>query len=270
MRILSNLSSQKRTFEVAEPDRKYLAQGIFFIALGTILISCITITELDLMPRYLLLAAGIILGIFGCFRLLKFRKDAKAFRDYEPAWDKGRGMYDRFAREYNQWNEDGTSPVSCDGDITYFLKLQQERLKKKGLHMENRVIPGKGNTFGTACLSHRSAWYTSDTTYEEIRHKLSFSDVSGELYSRDVEQVMYETIVHSPDERQLPYITMTCPGCGAVNLVSNLTEGCPYCEMKFRITDLFPRVMNLSFVINPSSHKNMGVFHNTILLTMLH
>ena len=137
MSILSNLSSKKRTFEVAEPDRKYLAQGIFFIALGTILISCITVTELDLMPRYLLLAAGIILGIFGCFRLLKFHKDAKAFRDYEPAWDKGRGMYDRFAKEYNQWNEDETPPVSCDGDITYFLKLQQERLKEKGLHMEN-------------------------------------------------------------------------------------------------------------------------------------
>lgn len=174
MSILSNLSSKKRTFEVAEPDRKYLAQGIFFIALGTILISCITVTELDLMPRYLLLAAGIILGIFGCFRLLKFHKDAKAFRDYEPAWDKGRGMYDRFAKEYNQWNEDETPPVSCDGDITYFLKLQQERLKEKGLHMENRVIPGKGNTFGTACLTHKSAWYTSDTTYEEIRHKFSF------------------------------------------------------------------------------------------------
>ena len=49
MSILSNLSSKKRTFEVAEPDRKYLAQGIFFIALGTILISCITVTELNLM-----------------------------------------------------------------------------------------------------------------------------------------------------------------------------------------------------------------------------
>ena len=56
-------------------------------------------------------------------------------------------MYDRFAKEYNQWNEDGTPPVSCDGDITYFLKLQQERLKEKGLCMKNRVIPGKGNTY---------------------------------------------------------------------------------------------------------------------------
>ena len=269
MSILSNLSSKKRTFEVAEPDRKYLAQGIFFIALGTILISCITVTELNLMPRYLLLAAGIILGIFGCFRLLKFHKDAKAFRDYEPAWDKGRGMYDRFAKEYNQWNEDGTPPVSCDGDITYFLKLQQERLKEKGLRMKNRVIPGKGNTYGTACLSHKSAWYTSDITYEDIHHKLSFSNASGELYSRDTEQVMYETIVHSPNEQQLSFITATCPSCGAVNLVSNLTEGCPYCNMKFRMTDLFPHVMNLSFVINSSSHKNIRVFYNTILLTIL-
>lgn len=95
------------------------------------------------MPRYLLLAAGIILGIFGCFRLLKFHKGAKAFRDYEPAWDKGRGMYDRFAKEYNQWNEDGTPPVSCDGDITYFLKLQQERLKEKGLCMKTVLFREK-------------------------------------------------------------------------------------------------------------------------------
>ena len=89
MSILSNLSSQKRTFEVAEPDRKYLAQGIFFIALGTILISCITFTELDLMPRYPLLAAGIILGIFGFCRLLKIHKDAKDISDNEPEKNKG-------------------------------------------------------------------------------------------------------------------------------------------------------------------------------------
>lgn len=35
--------------------------------------------------------------------LAKYRKDAQAFKDFEPAWDKKNVIYDRFAEELNDW-----------------------------------------------------------------------------------------------------------------------------------------------------------------------
>ena len=65
--------------------------------------------------------------------IVKYWKDNKAFEEFVPEWDKGRGMYDRFAKELNLWYEKGIAPQDCDGDTAYFLKLQKERLDKKGL-----------------------------------------------------------------------------------------------------------------------------------------
>lgn len=78
-----------------------------------------------------LLAAGVVLCAVGVKWILKYRKDNKAFEDFVPEWDKGRGMYDRFAKELNLWYEKGITPQDCDGDTAYFLKLQKERLDKR-------------------------------------------------------------------------------------------------------------------------------------------
>lgn len=50
-----------------------------------------------------------------------------------------------------------------------------------------------------------------------------------------VNQVMYEMIVHTPREEELSHITMTCPSCGAVNRITVLEEGCPYCDSEYHM-----------------------------------
>lgn len=109
-------------------------------------------------------------------------------------------------------------------------------------------MPVKGTGFGTATLSRKSAWYTTDMTYENIHRKMAFVGARGTLYEREVDQVMYEIIAHTPNDAQTEKITVTCPNCGSLSAVSELEEGCRYCDTRFKITDLFPRVVNLYFL----------------------
>ena len=127
----------------------------------------------------------------------------------------------------NLWYEKGIAPQDCDGDTAYFLKLQKERLDKKGLKLHESVVPSKGTSYGTGKVSRKSLWYTTDMMYENVSRKLSFENENGPVYERDTEMAMYEIVAHSPNEAQTQFIRVTCPNCGAVNSVSKLGEGCP-------------------------------------------
>ncbi len=65
-------------------------------------------------------------------------------------------------------------PQDCDGETAYFLKLQKERLDKKGLKLHESVVPSKGTSYGTGKVSRKSLWYTTDMMYENVSRKLSF------------------------------------------------------------------------------------------------
>ena len=81
---------------------------------------------------------------------------------------------------------------------------------------------------------------------EHITRRLRFENSSGIIYDRDSDDTMYESVVHTPNEAELHHMTMTCPNCGAVNPVSALTQGCPYCNTIFQVKDLYQRITNTS------------------------
>ena len=220
MAFFSGISTQKRD-SASEADGGELFKGAAFIAAGVLAASFMTM-EIASVVKLGLLAAGVVLCAVGVKWILKYRKDNKAFEDFVPEWDKGRGMYDRFAKELNLWYEKGITPQDCDGDTAYFLKLQKERLDKKGLKLHESVVPSKGTSYGTGKVSRKSLWYTTDMMYENVSRKLSFENENGPVYERDTEMAMYEIVAHSPNEAQTQFIRVTCPNCGAVNSVSKL------------------------------------------------
>ena len=130
-------------------------------------------------------------------------------------------------------------------------------------------MPVKGLGFGTATLSRQSLWYTTDMTYENIHRRIRFENMQGVVYEREMEQVMYEIIAHTPNDAQLTNITTTCPNCGAVSSVAALEEGCKYCGTHFKIRDLFPRVVNLYFLKNKSTAAISDIVQRTIFFSML-
>ena len=255
MSLFPNIKTTKRIQPVQMANGTDLTQGICLIAAG-VLVASIATCKIPQVFQILSLIGGILFLFPGIHRLIRFIKQNKAFHDFIPEWDSKRSIYDAFAKELNAWYETDTLPESCDGDTAYFLKLQKKRLYNKGLSMTNVLRPSKGESYGTACFSHTSSWYTTDMLYEDISRQLTFSDQHTVLYERKLDQTMYETVVHSPNEAELTHMTMTCPNCGAVSPVSKLTEGCPYCHTCFKITDLFPRVTNQFFLRMSSIAKN--------------
>ena len=267
MGLFPALKSKERN-TVKEPEGLDLFKGLAWVAAGLIGISFLTTTA-SLMWKIILPAAGIFCCVKGGRLLHKYMLAYKAFQAFIPVWDPTRGMYDRFAQELNAWHQEDTVPACCDADTLYFLKLQKQRLSEKGLKMTDQVMPVKGSGFGTATLSRKSPWYTTDMVYEEICRRLRFENSQGTVYEREVEQVMYEIIVHTPNEEQLSRIAMNCPNCGAVSMVEELGEGCKYCGTRFKIKDLFPRVVNLFFLKSKSSASTSGMVQRTIFFTML-
>lgn len=267
MGFFSEISMQKRE-SAKEADGEQLFKGAAQIAAGVLAASFVTI-DISGAVKMVLLVVGVVLVFMGIKEIAKYRKVEKEFDDFVPEWDKGRGMYDRFAKELNLWYEKGIAPLNCDGDTAYFLKLQKNRLEKKGLKLKVNVLPSKGTGYGTGKVSRKSLWYTTDMVYENVSRKLSFEKENIPVHERETEMTMYEMIVHSPEEAQTRNIRMTCPNCGAVNSVAALGEGCPYCGTAFRIKDLFPRVVNLFFVRNNSIAKNSAIFKQSMTVSML-
>lgn len=273
--LLPNLKTNGRKEPVKNADLENLVKGVALLAAGILAASCVA-TELSFPVRGFLFCAGTALCVIGVPFLMKYYKEAEAFRKYVPQWDKGRGIYDRMAKELNAWYEEGEEPESCDGDTRYYLKLQKERLEDKGLQMQNVVLPVKGKSFGTAKFSTKSAWYTTDMLYEEISRELRVLKGTETLYQRQVEQVMYEIVVHTPNEKETAHLMVPCPNCGAVSPVAQLVEGCRYCGTRFRMKDLFPRVVNTYFIRTTSIMKHttnqrriMGILMLVMLLVSM-
>lgn len=268
MAIFHEYSTQKRSSNIKAPDFFILIKGLLMIAAGTVGISVIT-CPVPSAVRMTGLAVGLILLLVGGKKSIDYTIQKKRFDEYIPVWEEKRGMYDQFALDLNHWYDGGELPKYCDGDMAYFLKLQQKRLNSRHLTMINHTIPAKGCDMGTVTTPLRSLWYTTDMTFEQVTHHLSFQREENLLYEHTVDEVMYTNIIHTPNEKEYNHMMITCPDCGAVSSVTELTNGCRYCGTQFQIRDLFPRVTNQYFVGQNSISKNGTLTHWCFIFSMV-
>lgn len=148
MGIFPDMKTKKRNFDIKEPATKTLAWGLVLAAAETVCIAYLfEKTDEDNNLKLVLPVIGVMLCIIGIVLFIKYSRDCKKFRDFVPYWDKSRGMYDVYAKELNEWNTTGRYPSCCDGDTAYFFKLQENRLKNKGLTMKSTVLPLKSGSF---------------------------------------------------------------------------------------------------------------------------
>ena len=92
---------------------------------------------------FIFLGIGIVLIIIAVILLICYIKQVTAFKKYKPAWEKHKSIYDDFAIELNHWYDSGLPPKSCDGDTSYALRLQRERVGRKGIRMIQYTAPAK-------------------------------------------------------------------------------------------------------------------------------
>lgn len=121
MGLFSDLRMKGRKV-VAEPDGAVLFKGAVLMAVGITAVSTV-LTEFDPAPKMIFVIVGLVCAVFGVRFVLQYIKDYKAFKAFVPVWDTGRGIYDKFAIELNNWQQGGQVPKCCDGDTAYYLKL---------------------------------------------------------------------------------------------------------------------------------------------------
>lgn len=104
--------------------------------------------------------------------------------------------------------------------------------------------------------------------FEQVSGTLAFHNANETVFEQQLEMTMYEIVAHTPDTTRADQIRVTCPQCGAVNAALKLEEGCPYCGTRFRIRDLFPRVVNFFFIKTKSIASYKQIFTQTMTLSM--
>ena len=161
--------------------------------------------------------------------------DSKLFLDY--------------LKEWQEWGETGKEPKYADNDLRYSLSLQENRLKKHGLAKKVKIDIEEGPIdlakidFGKPLNGMHMIAGKSETSYI----KKGSSEVIGK---RKKYISFYETIVKAPDDHEgVAKRNYSCPNCGSVSKVSELIDGCPYCNTKFTMGELYPKVHN-SYILD--------------------
>lgn len=166
-------------------------------------------------------------------------------------------LFARFMEELCRWSQSGVEPSSGDQDIRYLLELQRKRFMDHHLHPafsyeeklpvqsiaqveESYAITGN---FGFSRFHRR-------TCFQPMVKKLALDREGQKTKIITKPCICYMTIMEAPanliEVGKKPYC---CPNCGAISPVEILEQrGCPYCQTRFMMRDLFPKVCNYYFL----------------------
>ena len=139
----------------------------------------------------------------------------------------------------------------ADNDVTYTLKLQNERIKEKNIEMDYEVFKwtndsGAGNTFFDG-----EVWYdehyisTVGLSFLGIKRQIRKDDqvIYQDKHRRD----FYATVTNIISGSQPDDDSYVCPNCSAVSTIGELQNGCPYCGTQYKMNDLFPKITGFYF-----------------------
>ena len=151
----------------------------------------------------------------------------------------------------------GKNITFADNDITYTLKLQHDRLSRKGLELDYDIYSRDDNKNQfIAGSSWRDAHYESTVCFEQCGIKRKVRKDGKIRYKDDHKSVLYETITDVITGTQPGDDPFCCPNCGAVSTVAGLQNGCSHCGTRFQMDDLFPKVTSYYFLDSPGMTKD--------------
>ncbi len=174
----------------------------------------------------------------------------------KPYQTKEERIYRAFADELKEWSRAGTKPSLGNQDISYYLELQEERLKERGLKMEYQMKLRGEHLDKIYSTFYRDPVYTNVFAVSRYLLKTTFFREGKTVYERKEPQNFFLTITKMDQQR--PEENCCCPNCGVVSPVKELLEGCPHCHTRFLMSDLFPKVtgyfFQLDFALNSKEY----------------
>lgn len=164
-----------------------------------------------------------------------------------PRWDPEKHQYDRFVMELAEWSEHGTTPSLADQDSGYYLSLQKERLEKKNLTMKLSLEKYKEDA-NPQVIHYPGLHYENLWEFASVRKTVEYRRNGKRLYRKRNDQILYQMITNADTPEGIGEKPYSCPNCGAVTRVIELTRGCPYCNSRFLMSELFPKVTNYYYI----------------------
>ena len=150
----------------------------------------------------------------------------------------------------------GTNITFADHDITYLLKLQHERISRKGLELDCEIYSRDDNRNQFIAGSNwKDAHYESTVCFQSCGIRRNVKKNGKTKYSDDRKSVLYETMTDVVTGTHPDNDPFCCPNCGAVSTVAGLQNGCPSCGTRFQMDDLFPKVTSYYFLEDPGMTK---------------
>ncbi|MCR5542667.1 MAG: hypothetical protein K6F55_00835 [Eubacterium sp.] len=146
----------------------------------------------------------------------------------------------------------GVNIPFADSDVSYVLKLQNDRLRRKCVDLEYNIYARdpSDKTFNVGS-EWRDAHYYSAVCNNRCGVKRIVRRGGNVSYRDDKRTIMYGTITDVLNGIRLDNDPYGCPNCGAVSTVAGLQNGCSYCGTRFRMDELFPKITSYYFLEEP-------------------
>lgn len=158
-------------------------------------------------------------------------------------------LFERFAVNLEKYTCAEQPLQEGDQDIRYALKLQKDRLQKKGISMQYSFTPrGHFANEDLALKSWKDAHYTSQMKCRTCEMERTVLKNGKQEYCKQKNMTFYQTITDVNAPQLAETDTYNCPSCGALSTLVKLQTGCPYCGTCFKMSDIFPVVSNYYFL----------------------
>lgn len=164
------------------------------------------------------------------------------------ATGKQKQLLDRFRDAIGPAIAENKDVPFADNDVTYAFKLQNERLRKKGIQTEYEVYERGGIEEFTMGRDWSDRHFHSTMCFKSCGVKRKFSKEGKKLYGDNRKYTLYETLTELVSGESPADEAHCCPSCGAVAKISELTNGCPYCGTVYKMDDLFPNISSYYFL----------------------
>ena len=160
----------------------------------------------------------------------------------------------------------------ADNDLTYTLKLQNERIKEKGLEMEYEVYQRSNSDhrfFDTS--DWKDEHYASSVGFGVLGVNREVKKDGKRLFRDRLKSVFYGTVTDIVSGGHPDNEIHICPNCGAESTIAGLQNGCSYCGTQYKMDDLFPKITGYYFLDDvglDSSQLLKGWLISSIICTL--
>lgn len=187
-------------------------------------------------------------------------------------WDGSKKVpEERMAVKMQSFARTGITPDIAGADLSYALKLQYARWKAKGLESTIEIVPsGNGKS---QMLIKGLRWndekYSHERRVDVGKKTQKFFKDGACIHTSENLVTIYAIVTNTTAENSVVENDFyCCPSCGASSRIKELMTGCPYCQTKFRMPDLFPKVTNFYFYEDDTPQpkfSQMGVIIGTVV-----